>query len=136
MNKIIDKRINKKMKTNNNKAQGLSLNMIASSVIVLVVIIVIIIIFTGKFSIFSGSVTACESKPGAQCMTTCPSTETTPHYFSQKVDFKCPDSNQFCCYSQCKAISGICKPNGCTNPLNDQGPADCKGKSICCKESS
>ncbi|MBT4823664.1 hypothetical protein HN695_04700 [Candidatus Woesearchaeota archaeon] len=129
--------MNRIMKKKNNKAQGLSLNMVASSVIVLVVIIVIIIIFTGKFSLFSGSISACESKPGAKCVqeNNCPSTETTPHYFSQKMDFKCPDSSQVCCYSQCKAISGICKPS-CGNPINDQGPADCKGNNICCKESS
>ncbi|MBT4823665.1 hypothetical protein HN695_04705 [Candidatus Woesearchaeota archaeon] len=120
-------------KKQNKKAQGLSLNTVASAVIVLVVIIVIIIIFTGKASLFSGSVSACDSKPGAKCVpeTECPK-KADNVFYSQKLDFKCGDKDLVCCYSQCKAISGKCEQK-CKPDDDDVGPADCIDGETCCK---
>lgn len=114
------------------KKGDLSLNVIASAVIVLVVIIVLIIIFTGKISLLSGSISSCESKPGGKCVSSCP-TQEDEYFYSQKMDFKCSDNNLICCYSQCKASGGKCK-QGCSDPNNDLGAADCNGGEVCCKE--
>ena len=126
-----------KQEIKNKKAQGLSLNTVATAVIVLVVIIVVIIVFTGKASIFSGSVSACDSKPGAKCVPKdqCPS-KADNVFYSQKLDFKCSgkdlSQDAVCCYSQCKAASGTCKPK-CGADDDDLGPADCTDGEVCCK---
>jgi hypothetical protein len=112
------------------KAQGLSLNMVAGSVIVLVVVIVLIIVFSGKISLFSKSISGCQSKPGGKCITECPGDDGN-WYYSQVLDYKCPKSGDKCCYSNCKASGGFCK-NDCED-INDLGPSDCTGSNTCCK---
>lgn len=116
------------------KAQGLSLNMVASSVIVLIVVIVLIIVFSGKISLFSMSVSGCESKPGGKCVGAdqCPGDATDGWYYSQKIDFKCSKDQDVCCYSNCKASGGFCK-QGCEPSINDLGTADCINGDTCCK---
>ena len=116
------------------KAQGLSLNMVASSVIVLIVVIVLIIVFSGKISLFSMSVSGCESKPGGKCFsgTECPESTDGSWFYSQKIDFKCPVKNNICCYSNCKASGGFC--SGSCDSINDLGPADCIDGNTCCKK--
>ena len=113
------------------KSQGLSLNMVAGAVIVLTVVIVLIIIFTGKMSLFSRSISGCESKPGAVCKTAC-FVEGDSVYYSQQIDFRCPKEKPICCYSQCRAAGGKCDESAC-GEKDDLGTADCVGGKRCCK---
>ncbi|MFH1440150.1 MAG: hypothetical protein ABIG89_06275 [Candidatus Woesearchaeota archaeon] len=114
------------------KAQGLSLNVVASAVIVLTVIIVLIIIFTGKLSLFSSNISGCEAKPGAKCVVgiECPDSKTDSVYYSQKLTFNCAKGS-VCCYSQCKAAGGRCDTS--CGDKESLGSADCSGGELCCK---
>jgi hypothetical protein len=118
----------------NKKAQGLSLNMVAGAVIVLVVVVVLIIVFSGKISLFSMSISGCESKPGGACVAkdNCPGEDNSKWYYSQKIDFKCSKADEVCCYSNCKASGGFCEST--CESIDDLGPADCTGSNRCCKK--
>ena len=116
------------------KAQGLSMNVIAGTIIVLVVVIVLIIIFTGKLSIFSTIIGGCDSKPGGKCVeaTQCPG-ESDGNYYSQKTGFKCPEKEKVCCYSLCVASGGKCESQ-CSSEAASFGASDCPGGNLCCKD--
>lgn len=118
------------------KKGDLSLNTIASAVIVLLVVVILILIFTNKISLFSGSISDCDSKPGSTCVAEndCPGNGgSSDWYYSQQISFTCKDKNQVCCYSNCKASGGKCISGSCGTDKEPLGTSDCIDGNVCCK---
>jgi hypothetical protein len=86
----------------NKKAEGLSMNIIVVAAIALLVLVVIILIFTGRMSIFTQGVNACEPKGSCLTVGECTQQEGTTNYVDRKLicyqdNKKTPDLTKECC---------------------------------------
>lgn len=116
-----------------NKHAELTLSVIVMAALALIFLVIMIAVFTGKISLFSKDLSACETKNGI-CLT---ETEVCD---GQKTSFTCSDlagQKRTCCIQGCELAGGTCqeKVSGEHAPCGETKKSldySCTGEKVCC----
>ena len=102
------------------------------AVLAIAVLVVTLIVFTGRFGIFSGEVSSCESSGGGICVDKgqCK----TSDWQGRVIDFKCKEAAKECCQNACTLAGGACESGKCRNE-EEAMFASCGESGQCCKKS-